>query len=138
MSFEAVAGRTVVLLGPSGCGKSTLLRTVNRLVKLRGGKRVVDGRDVAAIDAVELRRTIGYAIQAVGLFAHMSVAQNVAVVPSLLGGRANEIAARVDELLALVGLDPSRYRAAGRANFPAARRSASASPAPSPRARARC
>ncbi len=110
VSFEASPGELIVLLGPSGCGKSTLLRTVNRLVTLDAGSVSVDGRDVASIDAVELRRTIGYAIQAVGLFAHMTVGQNVAVVPSLLGWPALEIAARVDELLALVGLEPSRYR----------------------------
>ncbi len=110
VSFEASPGELIVLLGPSGCGKSTLLRTVNRLVTLDAGSVSVDGRDVASVDAVELRRTIGYAIQAVGLFAHMTVGQNVAVVPSLLGWPALEIAARVDELLALVGLEPSRYR----------------------------
>ena len=110
VSFEASPGELIVLLGPSGCGKSTLLRTVNRLVPLDAGTVAVDGRDVATVDAVELRRSIGYAIQAVGLFAHMTVAQNVAVVPSLLGWPAAETAARVDELLALVGLEPSRYR----------------------------
>ncbi len=110
VSFEASPGELVVLLGPSGCGKSTLLRTVNRLVDLQRGSVAVEGRDVAGVDAVELRRSIGYAIQAVGLFAHMSVAQNIGVVPSLLGWPREEIAARVDELLALVGLDPARYR----------------------------
>jgi osmoprotectant transport system ATP-binding protein len=110
VSFEAAPGELLVLLGPSGCGKSTLLRTVNRLVALQSGSVVVDGRDIAGVDAVELRRGIGYAIQAVGLFAHLSVAQNIAVVPSLLGWSQQEIAARVDELLALVGLDPARYR----------------------------
>jgi osmoprotectant transport system ATP-binding protein len=110
VSFEAASGELVVLLGPSGCGKSTLLRTVNRLVPLREGSIVVDGHDVDDVDAVELRRGIGYAIQAVGLFAHMTVAQNIAVVPSLLGWPREKIAARVDELLALVRLDPARYR----------------------------
>jgi len=110
VSFEASPGELLVLLGPSGCGKSTLLRTVNRLVPLDAGSVCVDGRDVTSVDAVELRRTIGYAIQAVGLFAHMTVAQNVAVVPSLLGWPSAETSARVDELLALVGLEPSRYR----------------------------
>ncbi|MGA8534607.1 MAG: ATP-binding cassette domain-containing protein, partial [Candidatus Tumulicola sp.] len=105
VSFEAPPGEIVVLLGPSGCGKSTLLRTVNRLVALQSGSVTVDGGDVAAADAVELRRSIGYAIQAVGLFAHMTVGQNIAVVPSLVGWEPPEIAARTDELLALVGLD---------------------------------
>lgn len=110
ISFEVGGGELVVLLGPSGCGKSTLLRTVNRLVPLDAGRVLVDGRDVAEADPVELRRSIGYAIQAVGLFAHMTVAQNIAVVPGLLGWSDAEIAQRVDDLLRLVDLDPSRYR----------------------------
>ncbi len=111
VSLEIEGGELIVLLGPSGCGKSTLLRTVNRLVPLDAGRVLVDGNDVAQLDAVELRRSIGYVIQAIGLFANMSVAQNVAVVPSLLGWDRREIAARVDELLRLVGLDPATYRA---------------------------
>ena len=99
-----------MLLGPSGCGKSTLLRTVNRLVIPETGSVYVGDRDVASQDAVQLRRSIGYVIQAVGLFAHMTIAQNIAVVPSLLGWPRERIAARVDELLDLVGLDPQRYR----------------------------
>jgi osmoprotectant transport system ATP-binding protein len=111
VSFDVAAGELVVLLGPSGCGKSTLLRTVNRLVPLQSGSVTVDGSNVRDVDAVTLRRTIGYAIQAVGLFSHMTVAQNVAVVPSLLQWPRERIASRVDELLSLVGLDPQRYRA---------------------------
>ena len=99
-----------MLLGPSGCGKSTLLRTVNRLVIPEAGSVYVSDRDVASQDAVQLRRSIGYVIQAVGLFAHMTVAQNISVVPSLLGWPRERINARVDELLELVGLDPQRYR----------------------------
>lgn len=110
VSFEAAPGELVVLLGPSGCGKSTLLRAVNRLVALDAGAVFVDGRNVADMEPVELRRGIGYAIQAVGLFAHMTVAQNVATVPSLLGWAPAEIGQRVDELLTTVGLDPKRYR----------------------------
>jgi osmoprotectant transport system ATP-binding protein len=110
VSFDVAAGELVVLLGPSGCGKSTLLRTVNRLVPLTGGSVCVNGRDVTATDDVELRRSIGYAIQAVGLFSHMTVAANIGVVPSLLGWSKQDIDARVDELLQLVGLDPQRYR----------------------------
>ncbi|MBV9333815.1 MAG: ATP-binding cassette domain-containing protein [Candidatus Eremiobacteraeota bacterium] len=110
VSLEVAGGELVVLLGPSGCGKSTLLRTVNRLVPLQSGRVEVDGTDVAQLDAVELRRSIGYVIQAVGLFANMTVAQNIAVVPTLLGWERREIDARVDELLRLVGLDPAAYR----------------------------
>ena len=111
IALEVRGGELVVLLGPSGCGKSTLLRTVNRLVPLDAGKVLVDGKDITAVDAVELRRGIGYAIQAVGLFAHMTVAANIAVVPSLLGWSRDRINERVDELLQLVGLDPAIYRA---------------------------
>jgi len=110
VTFDVAAGETVVLLGPSGCGKSTLLRTVNRLVALDAGRVEFYGSDVATLDAVELRRHIGYAIQAVGLFAHMTVAQNVAVVPELLGWERDAVRTRVDELLELVRLDPVRYR----------------------------
>ena len=110
ISFDVGAGELVVLLGPSGCGKSTLLRTVNRLVPLESGEVDVDGIGVAELDAVELRRGIGYVIQAIGLFSHMTVAQNVAVVPSLLGWDRTDIDGRVDELLGMVGLDPSLYR----------------------------
>jgi osmoprotectant transport system ATP-binding protein len=110
VSFEVAGGELIVLLGPSGCGKSTLLRTVNRLVPLDAGRVVVDGRSVAGVDAVELRRSIGYVIQAIGLFQNMDVGQNVAVVPSLLGWKRDAIARRVDELLRLVGLAPDAYR----------------------------
>ncbi|HEV3092233.1 MAG TPA: ATP-binding cassette domain-containing protein [Candidatus Cybelea sp.] len=110
VTFEVRGGELLVLLGPSGCGKSTLLRTVNRLVPLSAGRVTVDGRDVAQLDPVELRRSVGYVIQAIGLFSHMTVAENVAVVPSLLGWQAPEISQRVDELLAMIGLDPATYR----------------------------
>jgi osmoprotectant transport system ATP-binding protein len=110
VSLELSGGELVVLLGPSGCGKSTLLRAVNRLVPLDAGRILVDGSDVTELDPVELRRGIGYVIQAVGLFTNMSVAQNVGVVPSLLGWNRREISERVDELLRLVGLDPATYR----------------------------
>lgn len=110
ISFECSGGELVVLLGPSGCGKSTLLRTVNRLVPLDAGQILIDETDITTMDAVALRRGIGYVIQAIGLFTHMTVAQNIAVVPSLLGWDRTTIAQRVDELLQLVGLDPALYR----------------------------
>ena len=110
VSLELGGGELVVILGPSGCGKSTLLRTVNRLVNLDAGRVMLDGIDVTELDPVQLRRSVGYVIQAIGLFGHMSVAQNIGVVPSLLGWKPAEIARRVDELLELVGLDPARYR----------------------------
>ncbi|MDQ2991741.1 MAG: ATP-binding cassette domain-containing protein [Candidatus Eremiobacteraeota bacterium] len=98
------------MVGPSGCGKSTLLRTANRLVVPTTGRIMLDGVDVASLEPTQLRRSIGYAIQAVGLFPHMTVARNVAIVPELLGWTRDEIAERVDELLALVDLTPVRYR----------------------------
>lgn len=110
VSFQVSGGELIVLLGPSGCGKSTLLRTVNRLVPLARGRVLVDDADVAQIDSVQLRRSIGYVIQAVGLFANMTVAQNVGVVPSLLGWDRRRTRARVDELLNLIGLEPELYR----------------------------
>lgn len=110
VSAQIPASGFTVLLGPSGCGKSTLLRTVNRLVTPESGAVYVGDQNVAAQDPVQLRRGIGYVIQAVGLFAHMTVAENIAVVPGLLGWERARIVARVDELLALVGLEPSRYR----------------------------
>jgi len=101
VSAHVPAGSFTVLLGPSGCGKSTLLRTVNRLVVPQSGDVLVGNESVAAQIPVELRRKIGYVIQAVGLFAHMTVAQNIAVVPSLLNWDRSRTDARVDELLQL-------------------------------------
>ena len=110
VSFDIPAGSFTVLLGPSGCGKSTLMRTVNRLVTPASGTVTVGERDVASIEPTALRRATGYVIQAVGLFAHMTVAQNIAVVPQLLHWDRERIARRTDELLELVELDPQRYR----------------------------
>lgn len=110
VTLEVPAGSFTVMLGPSGCGKSTLLRTVNRLVTPQSGRVYIGGEDTALLDPIALRRSIGYVIQAVGLFAHMTVAQNVAVVPSLLGWTRERTEQRVDALLELVGLDPARYR----------------------------
>ena len=110
IDLEVAPGELLVLLGASGSGKSTLVRTINRLVVPSAGTISIDGRDVAALAGPELRRGIGYVIQAVGLFPHLTVAQNVAIVPQLLGWPAPRVAARVDELLALVRLDAARYR----------------------------
>ena len=110
ISLDVRGGEFIVLLGPSGSGKSTLLRTINRLVTPTGGTVHVDGRDVLTCDSTLLRRSIGYVIQAVGLFPHMSVAQNIAIVPQLIGWEHARIRRRVDDLLMLVHLDPERYR----------------------------
>jgi osmoprotectant transport system ATP-binding protein len=110
LTLEIPAGETCVLVGPSGGGKTTALKMVNRLVEPTSGRVLIDGNDVAASDPVELRRGIGYVIQQVGLFPHLDVAANVAVVPRLLGWERSRIEARVEELLDLVGLDPAVYR----------------------------
>jgi osmoprotectant transport system ATP-binding protein len=100
-----------VLIGPSGCGKTTMMRMVNRLIEPTSGTIEVDGRDVSRLDAVQLRRSIGYVIQQIGLFPHMTIAGNVATVPRLLGWAPARVDERVDAMLALVGLDPATYRA---------------------------
>jgi osmoprotectant transport system ATP-binding protein len=110
ITFDVPASSLTVLLGPSGCGKSTLLRTVNALVVPASGRVLVGGKDTANVDHTLLRRSIGYVIQAVGLFTHMTVAENIAVVPALLRWDRERIDARVDELLLLVGLEPQIYR----------------------------
>ncbi len=100
----------VVLLGPSGCGKTTLLKMVNRLYEPTSGSIYLGEQEIHQIDPTALRRQIGYVIQQIGLFPHMTVAQNVGVVPDLLDWPAEKITERVDELLNLVGLPPEEYR----------------------------
>jgi osmoprotectant transport system ATP-binding protein len=100
----------VAVLGESGSGKTTLIKMVNRLIDPDEGCVRVDGKDVRTHDIVALRRTIGYVIQQVGLFPHLTIGDNVAVVPRLLRWSHDAIRARTDELLALVGLDPAIYR----------------------------
>ena len=109
LSLSVAAGELVVLIGPSGCGKSTVLRMINRLIEPSGGRILLDGDDVTQVDAVKLRRRIGYVIQNVGLFPHQTIRTNVGTVPRLLGWSKAQVRARSDELLDLVGLDPSRF-----------------------------
>jgi len=110
LSLTVPAGEICVLVGPSGCGKTTTMKMINRLVEPTSGRLTIDGEDVMQLPAVELRRRIGYVIQQVGLFPHMTVAQNAAVVPRLLRWSETRIRDRVEELLELVGLDPAAYR----------------------------
>jgi osmoprotectant transport system ATP-binding protein len=110
VSFEVRPGQLLVLLGGSGCGKTTLLKMINRLVEPTAGRIEVNGRNVCEVDPVQLRRSIGYVIQGSGLFPHMTVADNLAVVPRLLGWSAERITQRIDELLELVRLAPAEYR----------------------------
>lgn len=103
-------GDVCVLIGPSGCGKTTTMRIINRMIEPDAGTVKVGGRNVMAIDPVLLRRHIGYVIQQIGLFPHWSIADNIATVPRLLGWSESRTAARVDELLAMVGMDPGACR----------------------------
>src|SRR5436305_14638114 len=98
VSFQADAGAFVVLLGPSGCGKTTLLKMINRLYEPSSGRILVGGTEVHDLPATALRRRIGYVIQQVGLFPHMRIEQNIAVVPELLGWEKRRTDARIDEL----------------------------------------
>jgi osmoprotectant transport system ATP-binding protein len=106
LSLEIPEGTTVALIGPSGCGKTTTMRMINRLVEPTSGKITVNGEDVTRVDPILLRRHIGYVIQQVGLFPHMTIEQNIAAVPNLLGWDQARTAGRTEELLHLVGLDP--------------------------------
>ena len=110
LSLTIPAGETVMFVGPSGCGKTTSLKMINRLIEPTSGTITIDGQDVARTKADELRRKIGYVIQGGSLFPHMTVAENIGVVPGLLGWDKKRTAERADELLDIVGLEPGRYR----------------------------
>jgi osmoprotectant transport system ATP-binding protein len=110
VSMTIPAGEIVVFVGPSGCGKTTTMRMINRLIEPTSGTILIGGEDVTRLDDVELRRRIGYVIQQIGLIPHLSIAQNVAMVPKLLKWDRKRIADRVDEMLTVVGLDPEQYR----------------------------
>jgi osmoprotectant transport system ATP-binding protein len=109
-SCEVEAGQLIVILGPSGCGKTTLLKMVNRLYEPTAGKIYLNGTDIRQMKVTLLRQQIGYVIQQSGLFPHMTVAQNIAVVPQLLGWQSKKIQSRVAELLTLIKLPPDEYR----------------------------
>ena len=110
VSLTVPQGEICVFIGPSGCGKTTLMRLINRLIPLTSGSISVDGKDIMTLNPIELRRQIGYVIQQVGLFPHMTVRDNIATVPKLLGWTKAKIDERVDELLGLVNLDPREFR----------------------------
>ncbi len=109
LSMQVDEGELVVLIGPSGCGKTTTLQMVNRLVEPTGGRILVSGRDTADFDAVQLRRSMGYVIQEIGLFPHMTVAGNITIVPELQGWNRQRKQERAHELMELVGMDPDIY-----------------------------
>ena len=102
-------GNLVVLIGSSGCGKTTLLKMINRLIESTSGQILVDGKDIKSIDPIKLRRSIGYVIQQTGLFPHMTVKENIEIIPKLMGIDQSEIDAKTEELLNMVGLDPEKY-----------------------------
>lgn len=110
IDLEFSEGELTVLIGPSGCGKTTLMKLINRLNHPSEGKVLIRGKDISSIDPIKLRRSIGYVIQSIGLFPHMTIASNVGVVPRLLHWDKERIDQRVDELLRLVNLDPDTYR----------------------------
>ncbi len=110
LSMEVAEGETVVLLGTSGSGKTTTLKMVNRLIEPTRGRIVINGTDIMEQDLIQLRRGIGYAIQYIGLFPHMTISENISVVPNLLKWPRDRTAERVDELLTISGLDPEEFR----------------------------
>ncbi|MFA7425786.1 MAG: betaine/proline/choline family ABC transporter ATP-binding protein [Desulfosarcinaceae bacterium] len=110
VDLEVPAGEICVLIGSSGCGKTTLMRMINRLIPITSGSIYIDGKNILDIDPIELRRHIGYAIQQIGLFPHMTVYDNIATVPRLLKWEKKRIDERVDELLTMVQLDPTQFR----------------------------
>jgi osmoprotectant transport system ATP-binding protein len=109
-SMSIAAGEIVVFVGPSGCGKTTTMKMINRLIEPSSGRITIGGQDALSLDPDELRRGIGYAIQQAGLFPHLTVGQNIGVVPGLLGWPKPKLASRVEEMLDLVGLDPAEFR----------------------------
>lgn len=110
VSFIINEGEFITILGSSGCGKTTLLKLVNRLYEPDEGKIILFGENIKEVDVIQVRRRIGYVIQQVGLFPHMTIAENIATVPKLLKWDREKIEARVDELLNLVGLPPKEFK----------------------------
>jgi osmoprotectant transport system ATP-binding protein len=102
--------RIVTIIGPSGCGKTTILKMINRLIEPEGGQILLEGSDIGELDPVQLRRNIGYVIQQIGLFPHMTIEENISIVPRLKGEAKGQLKERTEELLSLVGLEPEAYR----------------------------
>jgi len=124
LTLEVPAGEICVLVGPSGCGKTTAMRMVNRMIDITEGDILLDDRSVKDRRPAELRREIGYAIQQIGLFPHLSIGDNIGTVPRLLGWDKERIRGRVDELLSLVSLDPAETRDRFPSQLPCSRRAA--------------
>lgn len=109
ISFTIPKGEIVVLIGPSGCGKTTCLKMINRLIRITSGKILIDDEDIQKIDPIELRRNMGYVIQQIGLFPHMTLRENIEIIPRLQKRSDAEISARTVELMKMVGLDVDTY-----------------------------
>ena len=111
VSFQVMEGETLVLIGTSGCGKTTTLKMINRLEEPTSGVIELGGRNISEYNLIDLRRSIGYVIQSIGLFPHMTIEKNIGVIPELMSWAKEKIASRIEELLTMVGLDPDTYRA---------------------------
>lgn len=109
LNFTVKKGEFVTILGPSGCGKTTTLKMINSLIKPTSGEILVGGKKLSECDLVSLRRHMGYVVQQIGLFPHMTIADNIAVVPKMLGWDKEKIHRRTSELLRLVQLDPGQF-----------------------------
>jgi osmoprotectant transport system ATP-binding protein len=108
-SIQIEKGEFIVFIGPSGCGKTTLLKMLNRLIEPSSGKIIINGRDISQTNLIELRRNIGYVIQHTGLFPHMTIRENIELIPKLKGEDPADISQKTTEVLELVGLDPNLY-----------------------------
>ncbi|MGX6444177.1 ABC transporter ATP-binding protein [Neobacillus sp. K501] len=108
-TLDIEPGQLIVFIGPSGCGKTTLLKMINKLIQPTSGKIFVNGKDISTMDAIKLRRNIGYVIQNTGLFPHMSIKENLELIPKLKGEDPDAIAKKTEELLHVVGLNPKDF-----------------------------
>ncbi|UZJ78177.1 ABC transporter ATP-binding protein [Fictibacillus sp. KU28468] len=110
IEFHIKKGELIALIGPSGCGKTTTMKMINRLIEPTGGTILIDGEDISEKDPVQLRRNIGYVIQQIGLLPHMTIGENISLVPRLKGWKKDKYDHKIDELLNLVGLDPETFK----------------------------
>ena len=110
LSFDLEEGEICTVVGPSGCGKTTVMKMINRLIPITSGKIIIDGKDIARLNTIELRRSIGYVIQNIGLFPNMTIGENIAIIPKLLKWDKAKIDEKVQGLLEIVNLDPDEYK----------------------------